>query len=97
MDNPYKVIIRPLLTEKVTKQTSQLNKYAFEVLTNANKVEIRRAVEEIFQVRVAKVNTLHVRPKERRLGRFPKGRTRHWKKAVVTLVPGQRIPELETA
>jgi large subunit ribosomal protein L23 len=66
------------------------NKYSFEVMRDANKIEIRRAVEEVFKVKVSLVRTISMHPKPKRMGRFA-GRTRAWKKAIVTLLPGQRI------
>jgi large subunit ribosomal protein L23 len=66
------------------------NKYTFEVLRAANKIEIRDAVEEVFKVKVLSVHTVNVHPKPKRMGRFS-GRTKAWKKAIVTLVPDQRI------
>jgi large subunit ribosomal protein L23 len=66
------------------------NKYSFEVLRDANKIEIRHAVEEVFKVKVASVRTISVHSKPKRMGRFI-GRSRAWKKAIVTLLPGQRI------
>lgn len=87
--NAYQVIVRPVITEKNTMLNAQ-NQYVFEVAPEANKIEIRKAVEEIFKVSVKAVNIIHVPGKERRLGRH-RGMTRSWKKAIVTLQPGQRI------
>jgi large subunit ribosomal protein L23 len=67
-----------------------LNKYTFEVLRAANKIEIRKAVEEVFKVKVSSVHTVNVHSKPKRMGRFL-GRSRAWKKAIVTLIAGQRI------
>ena len=91
--NAREVIRRPLVTEKST-QLMQMGKYTFEVDPRATKVDIRRAVEELFQVKVRKVNTLWVRGKVRRRGRTV-GRTPDRKKAVVTLEEGQRIEFFE--
>ena len=85
----YQVLVRPVITEKNTFLNEQ-GKYVFEVAPSANKIEIKRAVEEVFKVKVAAVNVLRVPGKERRLGRH-RGMTRSWKKAIVTLEPGQRI------
>ena len=85
----YDIIIRPIITEKSSRMMSQ-NKYSFEVLKGANKIEIRRAVEEVFKVKVSSVHTISVHSKPKRMGRFI-GRSRAWKKAIVTLLPGQRI------
>jgi large subunit ribosomal protein L23 len=85
----YEILRRPLITEKNTLLGEQ-NKYMFEVAKDASKPEIRDAVETIFKVEVTDVNTSMVRGKTKRVGRSI-GRTRSWKKAVVTLKPGQRI------
>ena len=77
------IIIRPIITEKSMIGATQ-KKYTFEVAKNAGKIEIAQAVEQLFKVKVAKVNTLHVRGQYRRQGRS-EGYTRSWKKAVVTL------------
>ncbi len=92
--NVYDVIRRPLITEKTTMLTAQHNTYAFEVAREANKIDIKRAVEELFKVDVVKVNTLNVRGKERRRGRTV-GRTPSWKKAYVTVAEGQKIDIFE--
>ena len=94
MTDPYAIIKRPLITEK-TMAAGPFGKYSFEVSLEANKIEICKAVEAIYSVKVRKVNTLRVRGKLKRLGRYPEGRTPHWKKAIVTLQPGQRIEILE--
>ncbi|MCR4419462.1 MAG: 50S ribosomal protein L23 [Clostridia bacterium] len=90
---PQDVIIRPVVTEKSTRLMGE-NKYTFLVHPRATKVDIRRAVEELFHVTVVKVNTLKVRGKRRRLGRTV-GRTPDRKKAVVTLKPGDKIEIIE--
>lgn len=77
------IILRPIITEASMDATG-LKKYTFEVDKKANKIEIAKAVEELFKVEVEKVNTINVRGKLRRQGRF-EGYTRSWKKAVVTL------------
>lgn len=77
------IIIRPVVTEK-TMNGMPLKKYTFEVLKDAGKIEIKKAVEELFGVKVSKVNTLNVRGRYRRQGRTG-GYTPAWKKAVVTL------------
>lgn len=77
------IIIRPIVTEK-TMNGNTMKMYTFEVAKNANKIEIKKAVEELFGVKVAKVNTLNVRGKLRRQGRT-QGYTSAWKKAYVTL------------
>jgi large subunit ribosomal protein L23 len=92
--DPYNVIIRPLVTEKTMSSTAE-NKYTFHVDLNSNKIEITDAIQRIFNVTVEKVNTLRVRGKTRRLGRFREGRTPTWKKAIVTLKAGDRIEIFE--
>jgi len=94
MRDPYTIIERPLLTEK-SMDLSHHGKYSFRVAKDANKVEIRDAVHRIFKVDVVKVNTLNVRGKKRRVGRFKEGRTSDWKKAIVTLKTGQSITMFE--
>jgi large subunit ribosomal protein L23 len=86
---PHDIILRPIITEKSSRLMS-MNKYTFEVLPRANKIEIRRAVEDVFKVKVVSVHTIKVHSKPKRMGRFS-GRTRSWKKAIVTLLPGERI------
>ena len=83
------VIRRPLITEKTTLQREVANTYAFEVAMAANKIEIRRAVETQFKVKVAEVRISRQRGKERRQGRFV-GRQPDWKKAYVRLAPGEK-------
>lgn len=87
--NVHDLIVRPLVTEKSMLGIGE-GEYTFVVARNANKVEIRKAVEAIWGVKVARVNTMRVHGKVRRLGRTS-GRRPDWKKAVVKLVAGQRI------
>ena len=82
------IIIRPIITEKSMAGNAE-KKYTFEVHKDANKIEIAKAVAELFGVEVKKVNTLNVRGKFRRQGRY-EGYTRSWKKAVVTLTEGSK-------
>jgi large subunit ribosomal protein L23 len=89
------VIVRPVITEKAY-DLAEKGKYTFEVASSANKIQVRRAIEELFHVHVTDVNTLWVKGKTRRLGRMPQGKTKSWKKAVVTLVGGESIPLFET-
>jgi large subunit ribosomal protein L23 len=109
MRPPEQIIKRPLLTEKGTflKESggrpegegdaeSLSPQVLFEVARDANKVEIRNAVEKLWNVSVLKVRTTVVRGKEKRLGRFM-GRRSNWKKALVTLAPGQNIEFFEGA
>jgi len=87
------VIKKPVVTEKTTRLMEE-NKYCFVVDRRANKTQIRQAVEEIFQVRVKKVNTMNMLGKVKRMGRF-EGRRPSGKKVVVTLEPGSRIEFFE--
>ncbi|MCI8497735.1 MAG: 50S ribosomal protein L23 [Clostridiales bacterium] len=82
------IVIRPIITEK-SMEGLQINRYTFEVAKDANKIEIAKAVEELFGVQVAKVNTMNVRGRLRRQGRS-EGYTPSWKKAIVTLKPGSK-------
>ena len=93
--DPYKVIIQPVVSEKAARLAEKENKYVFRVAPEANKIEIKRAVEEIFKVSVEAVNTMKVHGKRRQVwlrgrGR-PGGRRPDWKKAIVTLREGSRI------
>jgi large subunit ribosomal protein L23 len=86
------ILIQPVISEKSMEATEAEHKYHFKVNPKANKVDIRRAVEAIFNVRVESVNTLNVRGKSRRRSqRHRMGRTASWKKAIVMLAPGDRI------
>ena len=96
MPKPRIILKRPLLTEKSTRIQEQLNQVAFEVEPTANKLQIRRAVEERFDVKVTSVRTMNFRGKLKRMGRF-QGRRSSWKKAVVTLAEGQKIEFFENA
>lgn len=80
----YTVIVRPLVTEKGTHQSQARNAYAFEVAAEANKAQIRQAVEKIYNVKVKQVRTATLKGKPRRTG-YTWGTTSHWKKAVVVL------------
>ncbi len=85
----HEIIIRPVVTERSFDLMND-NKYTFEVAKNSNKIEIAKAIEELFEVHVVKVNTLNVKPKPKRV-RYHKGYTRTWKKAIVTLAEGETI------
>jgi large subunit ribosomal protein L23 len=87
---PHQIIFRPMVTEKGYHKAERYNAYTFEVNPLASKEDIRRAVEELFEVRVVRVNTQNRQGKPRR-ARFRRGRTKAWKKAVVTLDPEHRI------
>lgn len=91
MRDPYDVVKRVRVTEKGTMLGDKLNQYQLEVAPDANKIEIRHAVEKLFKVRVVAVNTQWVRGKERRARTLAAGRTRSWKKAIVTLKEGDKI------
>ena len=92
--NRFDIIRRPLVTEKSTIQKEASNQVAFEVEKSATKIDIRRAVEKNFKVRVVDVRTQNVLGKKKRRGRMI-GKRRDWKKAVVTLEPGSRIEFFE--
>ena len=91
MKAPQDIIIKPVITEKSMDEL-QNGKYTFKVAKNANKIEIKKAAEALFGVEVAKVNTLNVNGKAKRVGRF-EGRTSDWKKAVVTLTEDSKTIE----
>ena len=93
---PRDIIIRPLMTEKSMRQKEEQNTVTFRVRPDANKVEIRTAVETIFNVKVAEVRTVAYEGKLKRMGRFA-GRRPDWKKAVITLQPGHKIELVEGA
>lgn len=88
------VIIRPYITEKVSMMQEAENKVAFVVNKDANKIEIRKAVEQKFDVQVKKVATINLEGKLKRMGRF-QGRRANWKKAIVTLREGFKIDFFE--
>ena len=88
----YDIIKRPIITEQSMDQTAD-RKYTFEVAKNANKIEIKKAVEEIFKVEVEKVTTMNYDGKPKRQGVF-QGKRADWKKAVVKLKEGSKTIEL---
>jgi large subunit ribosomal protein L23 len=90
----YSVIKKPLITEKSTIARDDANKYVFEVDRRANKIEIEKAVEKLFKVKVMNVRTMNMEGKKKRMGKVM-GRKSDWKKAVVTLAPGQSIEVFE--
>lgn len=92
----YDIIRRPVITEKTNIQKDEANQVTFEVDPRANRIEIKRAVEQIFDVKVADTRTLNVSGKVKRRGRIV-GKRRNWKKAIVTLMPGERIEFFEGA
>lgn len=94
MKDPRTVVKRALITEKGTALRELRNQYHFEVAKDANKIEIKQAIEAIFSVKVGSVRTLQVHGKVRRQGRYA-GRRSDWKKAIVTLQPDQKIELFE--
>ncbi len=85
------IIIKPIITE-ASIDALQMRKYTFAVAKDAGKIEIAKAVEELFGVKVEKVNTMNVNGKSRRMGRY-EGKTPDWKKAIVTLKEGEKTIE----
>ena len=94
--DPRSVLLKPLMTEKSMQRKEELNAVTFQVAVDANKVEIRQAVEKVFNVKVATVRTASHEGKWKRMGKF-EGRRPGWKKAVVTLAPGHKIELVEGA
>jgi large subunit ribosomal protein L23 len=94
MRDPRSIVRRALITEKGTVLRETRNQYHFEVARDANKIEIKQAVEAIFSVKVSAVRTLQQHGKVRRQGRYS-GRRSDWKKAIVTLQPDQKIELFE--
>jgi large subunit ribosomal protein L23 len=92
--DPHQIIIRPVISEKSYNLIESEGQYTFQVDQRANKDQIRRAVEDAFDVSVARVNTTNVKSKPKRQG-LTRGRTSTWKKAVVKLVEGDRIDLFE--
>ncbi len=88
--DPHKIIKRPVISEKATVLSEKQNKYVFEVAPGANKIQIKKAVEELFKVSVTAVRTMRVPGKRKRV-RYHIGSTPEWKKAIVTLKQGDRI------
>ena len=94
--NSHDVLIRPLLTEKITSIRETKNAVAFAVDGRATKIDVRRAVEKVFQVKVSSVNVQNVRGKRKRQGRYL-GKRSDWRKAIVTLKEGEKIDLYESA
>lgn len=94
MERKKNMLKRPLLTEKITKLQDANNQYAFEVDRRANKIEIKRAIEKRFDVHVLSVRTMNMKGKMKTLGRFT-GRRSDWKKAVITVKPGEELVVFE--
>jgi large subunit ribosomal protein L23 len=94
MKDPRSIVRKALITEKGTVMRETRNQYHFEVARDANKIEIKRAIESIFAVKVDEVRTMQVRGKVKRQGRWL-GKRSDWKKAIVTLKPDQKIELFE--
>lgn len=94
--DPRTIILEPVVTEKMARTRETQNEVAFKVAKDANKIEIKRAIEELFNVRVRDVRTMSMHGKLKRLGRF-EGRRASWKKAIVTLRQGDTIEFFEHA
>lgn len=92
MKSPYDIIIKPIITEK-SMMGMEESRYTFKVLKDASKTEIKLAIEEAFDVKVAKINTMNVKGKVKRQGRFV-GKRADWKKAIVTLTADSKPIEL---
>jgi large subunit ribosomal protein L23 len=90
MNEPFDIIETASLTEKASVLTEKQNKYVFRVRPHANKIQIKQAVEKLFQKKVVDVNTCNYAGKQKRV-RGPVGRRPHWKKAIVTLAEGEKI------
>ena len=90
------IIKKPLVTERSTSQRTLENKYSFKVAKNASKIQIGKAIERLFNVKVLKVHTMTVKGKKRRMGRY-EGIRPDWKKAIVTLKKGDTIKSFEGA
>ena len=97
MNNYRRIIRRPLVTERSLILKSNENKFLFEVDRDANKIEIKKAVEALFEVNVEKVATLNVLGKKRRVRTREKGKRPDWKKAIDTIAEGQNISIFDTA
>ena len=91
--NAYDIIKRPVITEQSMENVAD-KKYVFEVDINANKTEIKAAIEAIFEVKVAKINTIRMQGKVKRTGAYPAGRRAAYKKAIVTLTADSKTIEL---
>lgn len=94
MKNSYEVLQGPMLTEKGTLMKETENKVLFRVATGANKIEIKKAVEEIFKVKVDRVATINYLGKKKRMGKH-EGKRPDWKKAIITLKKGEKLDFVE--
>lgn len=94
--NQYDIVIRPIVTEKSSLMKDGGNQYVFEVARTANKIEIAKAVEQLFKVKVVSVRVMNMEGKARRLGKHT-GKKPDWRKAIVKLTPKDKIPFFEGA
>ena len=94
--NQYDIIRRPIVTEKSSLMKDERNQYVFEVATSANKIEIAKAVEQLFKVKVTSVRVMNIEGKKRRLGKSS-GKRPDWRKAIVKLSPKDKISFFEGA
>ncbi len=94
--NQYDVVLRPIVTEKSSLAKEAGNQYAFEVARDANKIEIAKAVERLFKVKVVSVRVMNMEGKKRRLGKFS-GKRPDWRKAIVKIGPKDKISFFEGA
>src|SRR5258706_13190001 len=95
MDNILHIIKKPLVTERATNLKALSNQYTFRVHPDATKIDVKRAVQELFKVKVLAVRTMNVRGKFRRMGNAPGAHRPSWKKAIVSVKAGQEIKALE--
>jgi len=93
--DPYAVLMRPLLTEKITALRETANKVGFVVRRDASRIEVKHAVETALKVRVERVHIMTVKGKVKRMGRFS-GKRPDWKKAIVTLKEGEKLELYES-
>jgi large subunit ribosomal protein L23 len=94
MIDKTKIIVRPIVTEKTEKLKAENNQYTFEVARRSNKVEIKKALEQLFHIHVEKVRVMNYDGKPKRMGAFA-GKRSNWRKAIITLKKGERIESLE--
>ncbi|HVN24279.1 MAG TPA: 50S ribosomal protein L23 [Syntrophorhabdales bacterium] len=94
--NQYDIVLRPIVTEKSSLAKEAANQYVFEVARDANKIEIAKAVERLFKVKVLAVRVINMEGKKRRLGKFA-GKRPDWRKAIVKVSPKDKISFFEGA
>ena len=92
MNSAYDIIRKPIITEQSMEAVDD-KRYVFEVAPDANKIEIKKAIEEIFQVKVQKITTINMKGKQKRNGAYPAGFRANWKKAMVKLIPDSKTIE----